>query len=55
MKPTCFKKQWQQMTVIGSEWQWYNEWKRQSALQRMGEIFSATKTDELLPGIDGCN
>ena len=43
------------MTVTGSEWQWYNEWKLQSELNRMDDIFSVTKTDELLSGIDVCN
>ena len=34
---TC-DNEWQQMTMSDSEWQqWYNEWNRHSALQRMDD------------------
>ena len=32
--------------MSGSKWQWYNEWKRDSTLQRMSDcLLSVTKTD----------
>ena len=46
--------EWQPMTTSNNKWQWvaandwYNEWKRYSTLQTMGDcLLSVTKTDAL--------
>ena len=55
---TTSDKEWQLMAMSDSEWeQWYSEWKRHSALQRMAvAIISITKRDTLLlQWMDGCN